>query len=138
MLRERHLKREYEEKLMWIVPVSAGADTDVPAGDIGVGGREVGFMFGQYKRIRNEFVGILTGKGWVTTVFWCFFLFKECKIVGPQQPEVQSSASYRPSNIVDTAETCTCASFVKVVQWRMLNLALLCAVHALPTVSSLC
>lgn len=40
-----------------------GADTDVPAGDIGVGGREVGFMFGQYKRIRNEFVGVLTGKG---------------------------------------------------------------------------
>jgi len=40
-----------------------GADTDVPAGDIGVGGREIGFMFGQYKRIRNEFVGILTGKG---------------------------------------------------------------------------
>ncbi|MCE5340628.1 MAG: NADP-specific glutamate dehydrogenase [Planctomycetaceae bacterium] len=40
-----------------------GADTDVPAGDIGVGGREVGYMFGQYKRIRNEFVGVLTGKG---------------------------------------------------------------------------
>jgi len=40
-----------------------GPDTDVPAGDIGVGGREVGFMFGQYKRIRNEFTGILTGKG---------------------------------------------------------------------------
>jgi len=40
-----------------------GADTDVPAGDIGVGAREVGFMFGQYKRIRNEFVGVLTGKG---------------------------------------------------------------------------
>ncbi len=40
-----------------------GADTDVPAGDIGVGGREIGFMFGQYKRIRNEFSGILTGKG---------------------------------------------------------------------------
>ena len=40
-----------------------GADTDVPAGDIGVGGREVGFMFGQYKRIRNEFTGVLTGKG---------------------------------------------------------------------------
>jgi glutamate dehydrogenase (NADP+) len=39
-----------------------GADTDVPAGDIGVGGREIGFMFGQYKRIRNEFTGILTGK----------------------------------------------------------------------------
>jgi glutamate dehydrogenase (NADP+) len=40
-----------------------GADTDVPAGDIGVGAREVGFMFGQYKRIANEFTGVLTGKG---------------------------------------------------------------------------
>jgi glutamate dehydrogenase (NADP+) len=40
-----------------------GSDTDVPAGDIGVGGREVGYMFGQYKRIRNEFTGVLTGKG---------------------------------------------------------------------------
>ena len=39
-----------------------GADTDVPAGDIGVGAREIGFMFGQYKRLRNEFTGILTGK----------------------------------------------------------------------------
>jgi glutamate dehydrogenase (NADP+) len=40
-----------------------GADCDVPAGDIGTGGREIGFMFGQYKRLRNEFVGVLTGKG---------------------------------------------------------------------------
>ena len=40
-----------------------GPDTDVPAGDIGVGGREIGFMFGQYKRIKNEFTGVLTGKG---------------------------------------------------------------------------
>ena len=40
-----------------------GADTDVPAGDIGTGAREIGFMFGQYKRLRNEFVGVLTGKG---------------------------------------------------------------------------
>jgi glutamate dehydrogenase (NADP+) len=40
-----------------------GADTDVPAGDIGVGGREIGFMFGQYKRLRNEFTGVFTGKG---------------------------------------------------------------------------
>ena len=40
-----------------------GADTDVPAGDIGVGGREIGYMFGQYKRITNEFTGVLTGKG---------------------------------------------------------------------------
>ncbi len=40
-----------------------GPDTDVPAGDIGVGGREVGYMFGQYKRIRDEFTGVLTGKG---------------------------------------------------------------------------
>lgn len=44
-----------------------GPDTDVPAGDIGVGGREIGYMFGQYKRLRNEFTGVLTGKGrnWV-------------------------------------------------------------------------
>jgi len=43
-----------------------GAQTDVPAGDIGVGGREIGYMFGQYKRLRNEFTGVLTGKalGW--------------------------------------------------------------------------
>ena len=40
-----------------------GPDTDVPAGDIGVGAREVGYLFGQYKRIRNEFTGVLTGKG---------------------------------------------------------------------------
>ncbi len=40
-----------------------GANTDVPAGDIGVGGREIGFMFGMYKKLRNEFVGVLTGKG---------------------------------------------------------------------------
>ena len=40
-----------------------GATTDVPAGDIGVGGREIGYMFGQYKKIRNEFTGVLTGKG---------------------------------------------------------------------------
>jgi glutamate dehydrogenase/leucine dehydrogenase len=40
-----------------------GPDTDVPAGDIGVGGREIGFMFGQYRKIRNEFTGVLTGKG---------------------------------------------------------------------------
>ena len=40
-----------------------GPDTDVPAGDIGVGGREIGFLFGQYKRIRDEYSGILTGKG---------------------------------------------------------------------------
>ncbi len=40
-----------------------GADTDVPAGDIGVGGREIGYLYGQYKRLRNEFTGVLTGKG---------------------------------------------------------------------------
>ncbi len=40
-----------------------GADTDVPAGDIGVGGREIGYLFGQYKRIRNQYEGVLTGKG---------------------------------------------------------------------------
>ncbi|STY63946.1 NADP-specific glutamate dehydrogenase [Mannheimia haemolytica] len=44
-----------------------GADTDVPAGDIGVGGREIGYMFGQYKKLRNEFTSVLTGKSltWV-------------------------------------------------------------------------
>ena len=40
-----------------------GADTDVPAGDIGTGAREIGYMYGQYKRLRNEFAGVLTGKG---------------------------------------------------------------------------
>jgi glutamate dehydrogenase (NADP+) len=45
-----------------------GANTDVPAGDIGVGGREVGFMFGQYKRLRNEFTGILTGRDFLLGV----------------------------------------------------------------------
>lgn len=40
-----------------------GSNTDVPAGDIGVGGREIGYLFGQYKRLRNEFTGVLTGKG---------------------------------------------------------------------------
>ena len=40
-----------------------GPNTDVPAGDIGVGGREIGYMFGQYKRLKNEFTGVLTGKG---------------------------------------------------------------------------
>jgi len=40
-----------------------GADTDVPAGDIGVGGREIGYLYGMYKRLRNEFTGVLTGKG---------------------------------------------------------------------------
>ena len=40
-----------------------GEDTDVPAGDIGVGGRELGFLFGQYKRLHNRFAGVLTGKG---------------------------------------------------------------------------
>ncbi len=45
-----------------------GADTDVPAGDIGVGGREIGYMFGQYKRIRDLYEGVLTGKGLTTVV----------------------------------------------------------------------
>ena len=40
-----------------------GADTDVPAGDIGVGSREIGYLYGQYKRIQNNFTGVLTGKG---------------------------------------------------------------------------
>ena len=51
------------QALMTELAKHIGADTDVPAGDIGVGAREVGYMFGQYKRIRNEFTGVLTGKG---------------------------------------------------------------------------
>lgn len=49
-----------------------GANTDVPAGDIGVGGREVAYMFGAYKKYRNEFTGILTGKG--MTFGYVYFL----------------------------------------------------------------
>ncbi len=51
------------QSLMTELSRHIGPDTDVPAGDIGVGGREIGYMFGQYKRIRNEFTGVLTGKG---------------------------------------------------------------------------
>jgi len=51
------------QSLMTELSKHIGADTDVPAGDIGVGAREIGFMYGQYKRLRNEFTGVLTGKG---------------------------------------------------------------------------
>jgi glutamate dehydrogenase (NADP+) len=51
------------QSLMTELQRHIGDRTDIPAGDIGVGGREIGFMFGQYKKIRNEFVGVLTGKG---------------------------------------------------------------------------
>lgn len=51
------------QSLMTELQRHIGPDTDVPAGDIGVGAREIGFLFGQYKRIRNEFTGVLTGKG---------------------------------------------------------------------------
>lgn len=55
--------RRFCESFMRELSRHIGAHTDVPAGDIGVGGREIGFMFGAYKRIKNEFVGVLTGKG---------------------------------------------------------------------------
>lgn len=51
------------QSLMTELSKHIGPDTDVPAGDIGVGAREIGYMFGQYKRLRNEFTGVLTGKG---------------------------------------------------------------------------
>ncbi|AXG73926.1 NADP-specific glutamate dehydrogenase [Flavobacterium arcticum] len=54
---------KYCQSFMTELSKHIGANTDVPAGDIGVGGREVGYMFGQYKRLRNEFTGVLTGKG---------------------------------------------------------------------------
>lgn len=55
--------REFCESFMTELARHIGADTDVPAGDIGVGGREIGFMYGQYKRIKNLYEGVLTGKG---------------------------------------------------------------------------
>lgn len=63
-------KGKSDEEVMWFcqnfmteLARHIGPDTDVPAGDIGVGGREIGFLFGQYKKLRNEFTGVLTGKG---------------------------------------------------------------------------
>ena len=51
------------QSFMTELPKHIGADTDVPAGDLGVGAREIGYLYGQYKRLRNEFTGVLTGKG---------------------------------------------------------------------------
>lgn len=63
-------KGKTDEEVMWFcqnfmaeLHRHIGPDTDVPAGDIGVGGREIGYLFGQYKKLRNEFTGVLTGKG---------------------------------------------------------------------------
>jgi glutamate dehydrogenase (NADP+) len=63
-------KGKTDEEVMWFCQNfmaelfrHIGPDTDVPAGDIGVGGREIGYLFGQYKKLRNEFTGVLTGKG---------------------------------------------------------------------------
>jgi len=63
-------KGKTDEEVMWFCHAfmnelyrHIGPDTDVPAGDIGVGGREIGYLFGQYKKLRNEFTGVLTGKG---------------------------------------------------------------------------
>ena len=53
-----------------------GPNRDIPAGDIGVGSREMGYLFGQYKRLKNEFTGVLTGKG----VSW------GGSLIGPKQP----------------------------------------------------
>ena len=55
---KRYITTVVLESFVW----GTGPDTDVPAGDIGVSPREVGYMFGQYKRLKNQFVGILTGK----------------------------------------------------------------------------
>ncbi len=55
--------REFCQSFMTELARHIGADTDVPAGDIGVGGREIGYMYGQYKRIKNVYEGVLTGKG---------------------------------------------------------------------------
>ncbi|MFG0329449.1 MAG: NADP-specific glutamate dehydrogenase [Phycisphaerales bacterium] len=61
--RSDHEVMRFCQSFMTELSRHVGPDTDIPAGDIGVGGREIGYMFGQYKRIRNEFTGVLTGKG---------------------------------------------------------------------------
>jgi len=58
-----HEVMRFCQSLMTELYRHVGADVDVPAGDIGVGAREIGYMFGQYKRITNQFTGVLTGKG---------------------------------------------------------------------------
>ena len=55
--------RRFCESFMRELSKHIGAETDVPAGDIGTGAREIGFLFGAYRRLRNEWVGVLTGKG---------------------------------------------------------------------------
>lgn len=59
-----------------------GKDTDVPAGDIGVGGREVGYMFGAYRRLRNQWEGVITGKG----LTWGGSLIRPGKHTAPNSP----------------------------------------------------
>ena len=61
--RSRREIMRFCQSFMYALYRYIGADTDVPAGDIGVGSREIGYLFGQYKRLRNEFTGVLTGKG---------------------------------------------------------------------------
>src|SRR5438094_1485200 len=61
--RSDHEVMRFCQSFMTELQRDIGPETDVPAGDIGVGGREIGFLFGQYKRLRNEFTGVLTGKG---------------------------------------------------------------------------
>ncbi len=81
-----------------------GPDTDVPAGDIGVGGREIGFMFGQYKRLRNEFTGVLTGKGlsWggslirpEATGYGCVYFAEE--MLKSRKDSFQASSAWSPA-----------------------------------------
>ena len=81
-----------------------GADTDVPAGDIGVGAREIGFMFGQYKRIRDAYEGVLTGKGLTyggslvrtqATGYGLLYLTEECAKVKRQKERRVHLASIR-------------------------------------------
>ncbi len=89
-----------------------GPDTDVPAGDIGVGGREIGYLFGQYKRIRNEFTGVLTGKGipWggslirpEATGYGCVFFVQEMLATRQQSVKGKTVAISGSGNVAQYA-----------------------------------
>lgn len=91
-----------------------GAETDVPAGDIGVSGREVGYLFGAYRQARNRWEGVLTGKGLTwggslirpgTFAVFFFFLFVNVCYVG-----ISSNASQRPLATVLSTMSTTCSS----------------------------
>ncbi len=96
-----------------------GPDTDVPAGDIGVGGREIGFLFGMYKKLRNEFTGVLTGKGlnWggslirpEATGYGCVYFAAEMLATAPADARRASAASSRAAATSRSTRSRSCSS----------------------------